>query len=419
MHFWEGVTLALVQIRTEKLKSAFSLLGVVIGVMFLILVVSVVEGMDRYIREDFSSVLSGINTATVQRVSGTPIDLPINGSSEAELRERNRRPQLLFEEIDVLRDGVSTPGAVVGGLSGYSGTVVADNGNQAYGVQGIAVTPEVFDIRNWVVDEGRPFSPQEADAGAAVAVLGKQTAEVLFGGTYPIGRTVRLRGRPFRVIGVLEEQGTVFGTSLDTWLIAPLRSPMLSRTGPRASVYQIIGQVSDPLLVPDLAADMEGVLRAHRGLRPGEASDFAVDTAEERISIWDTISRVLFTALPALVTISLVVGSIVIMNIMLVSVMERTREIGVRKALGARRRDILLQVLVEATTLSIVGAVGGVALGAGIVTLVAAVTPLPSAIRPLWVFVGVVLGLLVGISAGVYPALKASAMNPVDALRYE
>ena len=135
--------------------------------------------------------------------------------------------------------------------------------------------------------------------------------------------------------------------------------------------------------------------------------------------MWDTISAVLFTALPGLVTISLVVGGIVIMNIMLVSVMQRTREIGVRKAVGARRRDILLQVMVEAATLSTLGAVGGVAIGSGLTILVRAVSPLPAAIDPLWVTVGVSLGMIVGVAAGVYPALRASAMNPVDALRYE
>jgi putative ABC transport system permease protein len=418
VQLWEGVALAIEQIRTEKLKSFFSLLGVVIGVMFLILVVSVVEGMDRYIRDDFSEQVNGLNTVTVRR---TAQEFGDEGRrpTEAELRERIRRPNLTYEEFEVIRDNVRLPGARVGVLGGYRGTVVADNGNEAFGVQALAVSEEVFDIRGWVVERGRPVSPQEGEAGAAVVILGVQTAEVLFEGAEPLGRTIRLRGVPFRVIGILEEQGSVFGQSLDNWLIGPFKSPMLDRNGPRAPVGEIVVQVDDPALVPDAEAEVEGILRAHRGLRPGAESDFAVDTADETISAWDTISRVLFTALPGLVTISLVVGGIVIMNIMLVSVMERTREIGIRKAVGARRRDILLQVVVEATTLSAIGSVCGVALGIGIVAILAATTPLPAAIDALWITVGVLLGVFVGVVAGVYPAVRASAMHPVDALRYE
>ena len=160
-------------------------------------------------------------------------------------------------------------------------------------------------------------------------------------------------------------------------------------------------------------------MRARRGLRPAEEDDFTLETADEAIAFWDKISRILFTALPGLVAISLVVGGIVIMNIMLVSVMERTREIGVRKAIGARRRDILTQVLIESATLSTVGAMFGVAAGIGVAMLIAAVSPLPAAVSPKWIALGVSLGLIVGIASGVYPASRASKLDPVDALRHE
>ena len=156
-----------------------------------------------------------------------------------------------------------------------------------------------------------------------------------------------------------------------------------------------------------------------RRLRPGDPNNFAVETAEDTLSFWDRISQILFLALPGLVAISLVVGGIVIMNIMLVSVMERTREIGVRKALGARRRDILTQVLIESVTLSGFGAAFGVGVGIGLTYLVRAVSPLPAAVAPKWVALGVILGLVVGIVSGVYPASQASKLNPVDALRHE
>jgi putative ABC transport system permease protein len=165
--------------------------------------------------------------------------------------------------------------------------------------------------------------------------------------------------------------------------------------------------------------ELEAILRVQNGLRPGEPNDFELETAEDSLGFWDRISTILFMALPGLVGISLVVGGIVIMNIMLVSVMERTREIGVRKAIGARRRDILVQVIIESATLSGTGAVLGVGVGVLLTWLVAEISPLPTAVAPEWVSLGVGLGVIVGMVAGVYPAARAAKLDPVDALRYE
>ncbi len=413
MQLLEGIRLAMVQIWTQKLKSFFSLLGVIIGVMFLIVVVSVVEGMDRYIREDVSSQVFGINTVTLQRWP----EVNINTSSE-EWRERMRYPRLTEEDATYLKDRLP-PIVRLGVQSGGGGEVIGDNGRSVRNVQLVGASYEVFQIRDWTVARGRLFSPQEAEQGAAVAVLGSQTADVLFEDVDPIGRTVRVRGTPFRVVGVLEEEGTLFGQSLDNRLVAPAASPIRSQVAPRGFVDEIVAQVDDPSLVRPLQTEIEGLMRVRRGLRPSESNNFAAETADDSLSFWDNISRILFTALPALVGISLVVGGVVIMNIMLVSVMERTREIGVRKALGARRRDILTQVLIESATLSTVGAAFGVATGLGLAGFVAAVSPLPAAVSPFWVTLGVLLGTGVGILAGVYPAAQASKLHPVDALRYE
>ncbi|MEX2466918.1 MAG: ABC transporter permease [Gemmatimonadota bacterium] len=409
----EGVALALLQIRAQKLKSFFSMLGVILGVMFLILVVTVVEGLDQYVREDFTSQVFGINTVTLRRWQSVNIN-----TDAAEWRARQRRPRLEYADADAIRAQLGVP-ARVAVESSTSSTAVGDNGRTATGVGVIGASPEIFEIRDLALTQGRAFTPQEAAAGTPVIVLGSETADVIFEGLDAVGRTVRLRGFPYRVIGVLEERGSLFGQSLDNLAIAPARSPIQAVTNPRGVVDEIIIQTLDPAQLRDAQLEIEGIMRTRRGLRPTEEANFSLETADEAISFWDNISRMLFIALPMLVSISLVVGGIVIMNIMLVSVMERTREIGVRKALGARRRDILIQVLIESATLAAVGAALGVALGLGLAAGLASVSPLPVAVAPHWIALGVGMGISVGITAGVYPAARASRLNPVDALRYE
>jgi putative ABC transport system permease protein len=413
LNIWEGVALAMNQLRSEKLKSFFSLLGVILGVMFLIVVVTIVEGLDRYVREEVTSQLFGINTVTVRRWP----NISINTDRE-EWRQRLRSPRLNYDDVEAIRNGLTIP-VRVAVESSTSSDAVAENGRTATGVRVTGASAEIFEIRALTVEKGRAFSPQEADAGVPVVVLGTETAEVLFEDVDPIGRIVRLRGFPYRVIGVLEERGSLFGESLDNFAIAPALSPIKSVTAPRGVVSQIIIQTIDPDALREAQGQIEGIMRSRRLLPPGDPNNFSAETAEDAISFWDNISRILFTALPGLVAISLVVGGIVIMNIMLVSVMERTREIGIRKALGARRRDILTQVLIESATLSTVGAIFGVTVGIGIALLVAALSPMPAGVSAKWITVGVILGTSVGIISGVYPALQASKLDPVDALRYE
>lgn len=413
MNVWEGIVLALNQIRTEKLKSFFSLLGVIIGVMFLLVVVSVVEGMDRYIKEDFASLIFGLNTITVTRNPSVQIDTNVE-----QRRRWARRRRLTFDDAEVIRDRLSIP-ALVGVESDTGGELEGDNGRKVENVRISGVSPELLRIRSLEVERGRPFSAQEAERGLPVVILGKNTADVIFEGLDPIGRMVRIRGFPYRVVGVLEEQGSIFGFSMDNRVIAPARSPIQNVVNPRGIVDNIVIQTTDPDDIRPAMTEIEEILRVANGLRPTEPNDFELETAEDSLGFWDRISTILFMALPGLVGISLVVGGIVIMNIMLVSVMERTREIGVRKAIGARRRDIVVQVLIESATLSGTGALLGVVVGLGLTWLVAAASPLPAAVAPKWVAMGVLLGVAVGMIAGVYPAARASKLDPVDALRYE
>jgi len=412
MQFAEGIRLALQQIWTEKLKSFFSLLGVIVGVMFLLVVVSIVEGMDRYIREDLASVMFGVNTVTLSRLSEGP---NFEGSSD---RARQRRPRITFEDWEAVRDQITIP-ASVGAESSVEGEIVADNGKAVENVWISAVSSEVIAIRDWTVERGRTFSAQEAERGTAVVVLGTETADLLFENLDPLGRRVRIRGFPYRVVGILEEQGSLFGQSLDNRAIAPARSAIQAVTNPGGIVRQVVAQSQEAADLRPLQREIEGIMRTRRSLRPADENNFSVETAEDTLSFWDNISKILFLALPGLVSISLVVGGIVIMNIMLVSVMERTREIGVRKALGARRRDILSQILIESVTLSGVGAALGVAVGVGLTYLVSMFSPLPAAVDAKWIAVGVSLGVFVGVISGVYPAARASKLAPVDALRHE
>ena len=413
MQLGEVIRLALLQITQEKLKSTFSLLGVIIGVFFLIVVVSVVEGMDRYITEDVSREIFGLNTVQVRRVPQIQVD-----TDPAQRREWARRPRLTLEDADAIRNGLTVP-ALVGVESGTSTQVRSAGGLGIDNVRVSLVSPEIMEIRDFVVEAGRPFSPQEAERGLPVAVLGISVSEALFLAQDPLGQRIRIRDFPFRVIGVLEEQGSLLGRSLDNLVIVPAQSAASRFVNRPGTVSGIVIQTRDPAHLEIALADAEAALRVHRRLRPDQPNAFYLETAKDSLAFWDRISNILFLALPGLVGISLVVGGIVIMNIMLVSVMQRTREIGIRMALGARREDIVTQFLVEAATLSSVGAIAGVLIGIALTGVVRATTPLPAAIASQWLLLGVLLGVSVGIGAGVYPALRASRMRPVEALRHE
>jgi putative ABC transport system permease protein len=413
MNVREGVRLALAQIRAQKLKSFFAVLGVIIGVMFLMTVVSVVEGMNRYMKEDFARTIYGLNTVTLSRWP----EVRMNTSVE-EWREWRRRPLLTRDDAEAIREQLDVP-AIVAVHSDASGRVEAEDGTEIENVWLSAASAEYFRVRDFTVEKGRLFTAPEDRLGIPVIVLGYEAADKLFGNRDPLGRTVRIGGYPYRVIGVLAKQGSLFGMSLDNRAIAPSRSPLARIVNPHGVVDNILIRANDAQGMARALIEVEAIMRVRHRLRPGEPNDFALDTADDSMAFWTRISRILYMAFPGLVGIALVVGGMVIMNIMLVSVMERTREIGMRKAIGARRRDIVLQVLVESATLSGAGAVVGILIGVVLAQIVRATSPLPASISPVWMAVSVVLGAGVGILAGLYPALRASRLDPVVALRYE
>ena len=412
MPFFEAVRLALQTIRVQKLKSFFTLLGVMIGVMFLIAVVSIVEGMSDYVENDFAAKIVGTNTFDVSRIPTF-----ISDADDEQWRAWQRRPRLFDPEAEVVRNAL--PGDFRIARVNQSFLPATVPGLRPRSVQAVATDATYFEIKKFGLTTGRAFTPQEVATGARVVVIGSEVASYYYEGLDPVGRELRVAGLPYTVIGVIEEQGSVFGFSMDRLAIAPVTTPLTRAINPRGDIDAITVQAGNRELITEGMELTREALRGFRRLGPSEDDDFALTTSSAALSFFDGLKSklVLFgTALPA---IGLVVGALVIMNIMLVAVSERTREIGVRKALGARRQDIIAQFLVEASTLSIIGAMIGAACGIGLAKVIAAVTPLPASVAPWSLVAALIVGAGVGITAGIYPASRAARLDPIAALRQE
>ncbi|MEO6779009.1 MAG: ABC transporter permease [Gemmatimonadaceae bacterium] len=414
MRFYEAMGLAFAQIRVQKLKSFFTLLGVMIGVMFLIAVVSIVEGMGHYMQDDLMGKLIPINTFNLRQRP----QVTLGGVDRATWQEWQRRPRLL--DTDVASVMAALP-------AGSQAAVVSEDNLMVESryvpkpkqVDASNVTYQYFGIKKLGVTEGRVFSEQEDAMGAAVVVIGQDVATYFFPSVDPIGRELRIGHIPYTVIGIAESQGSAFGQSFDKFLVAPFNSPLKRLTNRHGVIDAIMVQSPDEQSMMATEDAVRSVMRTRRKLLPEQKDNFVLETSDQDLEFWNKIKGYLVIAGIALPAIGLVVGAIVIMNIMLVAVAERTAEIGVRKALGARRRDILAQFLVEAATLSTFGSVIGVLAGIGIAAITAAVTPLPTHVALWSVVVSVLLGAGVGIVAGVYPASRAARLDPITALRAE
>jgi putative ABC transport system permease protein len=280
------------------------------------------------------------------------------------------------------------------------------------------VTAPFVLVQDYQFAAGEPITDVDVQQRRFVAVLGYDVADKLFGDVQAaVGRAIRVRGVQLEVKGVIARKGTVLGQSWDGFVMLPI-STFESMYGRRQTMVISVKMRSADEVGPAMLRAEEAMRIAHR-LRPGSENDFTVDTGEGLIAFWGKLTRVIFTVVPAVVVIGVVVGGIVIMNIMLMSVTERTREIGIRKALGAARRDIRRQFFAEALTLSVLGGLAGLAVGFGLAVLVQAISPLPARVTAWSVGLALLLGIVVGIGFGVYPAHRASRLDPIEALRQE
>ncbi len=375
--------------------------------------VSIVQGLNRYMVDRFANTLVGANTFELRQRP----NIVTGHVTEATWLEWSRRPRISYSDADFVRERIQTPAT----FAKYCADRVSVHydGKVAKDVDLVGTEATYFSIRNYEIAAGRAFTPQEVQTALPVLVIGHEVAEKLLPNVDPLGKSVQIGGLPYRIIGVVAKQGTLFGLSLDKFAIMPFNAPGRRLICPINILDALIVRTADPTTMEQANGEAEAAMRSRRQLKPWQENNFAFQTADGALGTWKKISRILFLALPGLVAISLVVGGIVIMNIMLMAVSERTREIGIRKALGARRADILAQFVVESASLSLAGAMAGIGFGLVLAWVVKAVTPLPAAVAPWSILVGVILGISVGVAAGVYPASRASRLDPILALRAE
>jgi len=413
MSFLQAVALAWDTIRVQKLKSFFTVIGVTIGVTFLIAVVSIVGGMSRYMEDDLVGKLIAVNSFSLR----SRPDFQVGDATPAQRNEWRRRPRILVSDIEPVAASLA-PGVLWSVESGDNLQVESSYGRPRR-TQCSTVSQDWFTIKKMGVSQGRLISTQEYSAGAPVVVIGQDVADHFFPNLNPVGRELRIQSIPYTVVGVADKQGSVFGQSLDKFLLAPEKSPLNRWVNPHGVIDAMIIQGPDEAGMREAMEAARGVMRARRHLHPAQPDNFELETSDSALEFWNKLKSYLVIAGIALPTVGLVVGAIVIMNIMLVAVSERTREIGIRKSLGARRKDILNQFMVESATLATLGAAVGVGLGIAFAKVIAALSPLPAAVEVWSIFLGVGVGAGVGIIAGIYPASRAALLDPIAAMRQE
>jgi putative ABC transport system permease protein len=408
MDLLQTLKIALRALRTNKMRSFLTMLGIIIGIAAVIAMMAVGSGARQVISQQIASI-------------GSNIILVIPGSTTSGgMRSGTGGAQTLTSDdvkaIMAECPSVETAAPVVRS----SGLVVYGNMNWSTIIMG--TTPEMFDIREWGVVSGRSFSQQDVDGAAKVCLIGQTVAENLFGSTDPVGKMVRIKKVPFTVIGLLDRKGqSPQGQDQDDVIFVPLRTAQrnLVRSQFTNSVGAVMVKARNEALMGKAEEEVNSLLNQRHRITAGKEPDYSTRNLSEILAVAEQSSRAMSLLLGAVASISLIVGGIGIMNIMLVSVTERTREIGIRMAIGARRNDILLQFLTEAVLLTMIGGVTGICLGAAGATVVSSILSWPTLISVESISIAFVFSGAVGIFFGLYPARKAAGLNPIDALRYE
>lgn len=408
MPFLEALKLAISAILGHKLRSFLTLLGVIFGVATVIVVVSLIEGFNSYVDEKIANI--GTNAFSVSKYS-----IDDFSSVEALNAARRRNKDVTLEDAAAL---AARGGSIheVGAKEDIAGDVKFGAVN-LFRVHISATTPNIAEIERIEAREGRYFSRAEEESRRNVTFIGSDVAERLFPTANPLGQTIRIDGRPFVIIGVGKAKGSVFGQPQDMYVSMPL-STLLAIYGSRRSINLSVTSTS-PGTYQDAVEEARVVMRTRRKLGANEKDNFGIITPSAINELRDKIFGTIQIAAVGITSISLVVGGIVIMNIMLVSVTERTKEIGIRKSIGARRSDILKQFLAESTMLSLFGGAIGISIAYAVAKLVAILTPVPTALPLLAVTVALGVSASVGLISGVYPAWRAAGLDPIEALRAE
>jgi len=405
--FWEAVKGALQSLRGSKLRSFLTLLGIILATTTLIAVMSVISGMDVYIAQNVSSM--GADGYRVQRI----VMMGFDPKKYLEMLRRN--PNLKKEEYEFLRSRAQLTGEI-GMMTGRGVTVHSGKEiSEGVGLQG--ASPNIGVISNYEAEDGHFISDTENSRRMNVAFIGHDIKDKFFPGGNAIGQSITADGIPFQIVGIAKAKGSVFGQSQDNFMFVPIETYFKIWGSRNGMTFAATAMDHDHLMQAQEESRM--LLRAYRHLGPKSDDTFSMLTSDALLNFWNQLTGAIAATAVGVVSVFLVVGGVVIMNIMLAVVTERTHEIGIRKSVGARSRDILNQFLVESAVLSASGGLIGVIIAWIVAVLVRTLTPVPMSVPVTAVFVGVTLSAVVGLFFGIYPAQRAAKLDPIEALRAE